>query len=175
MTGLIPVCKRGRPRRAEVAIAPTPETVAKLQRDQVSDLLKQGELNPDQERVARKILSFSLALTRGMFPQSRIQAAAPLPARSLPQAPLERLSDSESELWSKVYRPWAGEMSRQLVGRRPKLTALSVVERIVNENNSPYALSSAFDLPRKQVLDGLRQALMDILLIKEKKTSCNMQ
>lgn len=171
MAGFIPMRKRGRPPRTQEAVAPTPETAAKLQRDQVSDLLKQGELTPDQERVARKIHSFSMALARGMFPQSRIQAAAPLPSRSLPQAPLERLNDRESDLWSRVYRPWAGEMSRQLVGRRPKLTALTVVERIVNENDSPDALSSAFDLPRKQVLDGLRQALDGYIAQKREKNS----
>ncbi|NKB44359.1 MAG: hypothetical protein GKS03_08795 [Alphaproteobacteria bacterium] len=159
MTGLIPARKRGRPPRTQEAIAPTPETVAKLQRDQVSNLLKQGELTPDQEGVARKIHSFSMALKRGMFPQSRIQTEGAMPSRRLPQAPLERLSDTESESWSRVYRPWAGEMSRHIVGRRPKLTALAVVERIVNENESLEAVSSSYDLPRTQVLDGLKRAL----------------
>lgn len=108
MTGLIPARKRGRPRRTQEDVAPTPETLAKLQRDQLSDFLKQGELTPNQKRAAPKIYSFYLALKRGMAQQSRLEIGPSVPARSQPQAPLERLSDAESESWCTVYRPWAG-------------------------------------------------------------------
>ncbi len=170
MTDLIPSRKkRGRLRRTEERIEPTPETLAKLQGDQLGDLLKQGALTPDQERVALRIHSFSLALKRGMFPQSRIQAAAPLPARTPPEAPLERLKERDVEHWSKVYGPWATAMSRLLVVRRPRLTALSLVERIVNENSSPEKLSVDFSLPRERVIKSLQKALDGYIAQKREK------
>ena len=83
----------------------------------MADLLKQGALNPDQERADRKIHSFSMALQRGMFPQSRLSPAAPPPTRKRPQASVERLTDAESEQWAQIYRPWAGVMTRKIIGR----------------------------------------------------------
>ena len=159
MTGLIPARKRGRPRRTQEDVAPTPETLAKLQRDQLSDFLKQGELTPNQKRAAPKIYSFYLALKRGMAQQSRLEIGPSVPARSQPQAPLERLSDAESESWCTVYRPWAGGVSRQTLSRRPKLTALSLVGSIVKENQSPEFVSSAFDVPRPRVLSRAKARL----------------
>ncbi len=175
MAGLIPTRKRGRPKRTEKSIAPTPQTLAKLQRDQVADLLKQGELNPDQERAARKIHSFSMALKRGMFPQSRLDpsmsTSANTPTRRRPEASLERLTDAESEQWSHVYRPWAGTMTRKLVGRRPRLTSLGLVERIVNENKSPENLSAEFGLSRSVLLKELKTALNEYIAHKREKKS----
>lgn len=175
MTGLIPARKRGRPKRKEDSVAPTPQTLAKLQRDQVAELLKQGELNPDQERAARRIHSFSMALQRGMFPQSRIEPSAPTsattPTRRLPQASLERLTEAESEQWSQIYRPWSGGMTRKIVGRRPRLTSLGLVERIVNENKSPESLSAEFGVSRSTVLEGLTHALDEYIAQKREKKS----
>lgn len=175
MAGLIPTRKRGRPKRKQESVLPTPETLAKLQRDQVAELLKQGELNPDQERAARKIHSFSLALKRGMFPQSRIDPSldmsAPTPTRRTPQASLERLTEAESEQWSGVYRPWAGAMTQTLIGRRPRLTRLGLVERIVNDNHSPETLSTEFGLSRGLLIDNLKTALDEYIAYKREKKS----
>ncbi|MEQ9111204.1 MAG: hypothetical protein RIF37_00505 [Rhodospirillaceae bacterium] len=171
MAELIPTRKRGRPKRQEEAVAPTPQTLSKLKRDQVADLLKQGALNPDQERAARKIHSFSMALQRGMFPQSRLSPAAPPPTRKRPQASVERLTDAESEQWAQIYRPWAGVMTRKIIGRRPRLTSLGLVERIVNENTSPENLSAEFGLPRSTVIEELTRALDEYIAYKREKKS----
>lgn len=171
MAELIPVRKRGRPKRTEEFVDPTPETRAKLQRDQVSDLLKQGELSPDQERAARKIHSFSLALQRGMFPQSRIRSAAPGPSKELPQAPLERLSEHDDVHWSRVYRPWAGAMRMRIVSRQPPLSSFRLVDSIVNENFSPDRVSAQYGLPKERILNSLRLALDSYNSYKREKNS----
>lgn len=166
MADLIPSRKRGRPRRTEECVDPTPETRAKLQRDQVADLLKQGELTPDQERAARKIHSFTMALQRGMFPQSRLQAAAPAPSKEKPRSPLERLSARDDDHWSQVYRPWAGAMRMRVVSRQPPLSSFKLVDSIVNENFSPDRVSALYDLPKDRILKSLRLALDSYIAYK---------
>lgn len=160
MTDLIPVRRRGRPKRqfAE-AVAPTPETVAKLEPDHLSQLLRDGELSVDQERAGRQIHGLFIALRRGGSPASKLREPVDRATRRLPQSPLDRLSARQEEIWRQVYRPWMEDVGRRVVVRRPKLTALGVVERVVADNTSAGRLAALYQLPTESVLDALRDAM----------------
>lgn len=159
MTGLIPVRRRGRPKSKKESIKPTPQTVAKLQRDEVTALFTEGELNPDQERAARKIRSFTMALRHGSVPTSNLKADVVSQSRRPPRAAAEKLNDREATHWTRIYKPWANVVSKRIVARRPPLTGLSLVERVVNENCAPSALAKFHGVDRVQLLNVLRDVL----------------
>lgn len=159
MADLIPVRRRGRPKSRVEAIEATPQTVAKLQRDEVTVLFTEGELCPDQERAARKIHSFTMALRHGSVPTSNLRADIVSQTRRTPRAAAEKLNDREATHWTEVYRPWANVVAKRIVARRPPLTGLALVERVVNENCAPDALAKFHGVDRAQLLKELREAL----------------
>lgn len=159
MTGLIPARRRGRPKAKKEAIEPTPQTVAKLQRDEVSALFTEGALTPDQERAARKIHSFTMALRHGSVPTSNLRPDMVAQTRRAPRAATEKLNDRQAAHWTEVYRPWANAVSKRIVARRPPLTGLLLVERIVNENCAPETLAQFHRVDRSQLLEQFRAAL----------------
>lgn len=156
---LIPSRRRGRPKSREESVGPTPQTLAKLERDQLSHLLSEGELNPDQERAGRKIHSFTMALRRGSVPTSSFKAGLVARGKRAPKSPTEKLNETQALHWSRVYSPWAKAMSREVVARRPPLTALGLIERVVNENSNPVGLAASHSLAPAQLLEHLRDAL----------------
>lgn len=159
MSGLIPKRRRGRPKSREECSEPTPQTLAKLQRDQLSRLLAEGEINPDQERAARKIHSFTMALRSGSVPTSQLERGLAGYQRRAPRSPTERLSKREAHHWSGVYSPWAKAMNREVVARRPNLSVLGLIEKIVNENQSPEILAQRYFVPRERILRHMQNAL----------------
>lgn len=159
MVDLIPARRRGRPKAKKDCILPTPETVAKLKRDELTALLTEGELNPDQERAARKIHSFTMALRRGAVPTSPFKFGAMEKQRRAAESAPEKLKEPEAEHLNTVFSPWARDMNKTIVARRPRLTALGLIERVVNENNSPQHLAHQHGVTQTQLLDHLRGAL----------------
>lgn len=159
MADLIPARRRGRPKSKNECILPTPETVAKLKRDEVSALLTEGELSPDQERVAREIHYFTMALRRGAMPTSPFKFDTVERGRRSAESSVEKLKERDAYHLSHVFSPWARDMSKEVVARRPPLNALGLVERVVNENFSPKLLARRHCVTQREVLDYLRFAL----------------
>ena len=162
MKKLIPVRRRGRPKKqAEDRVDPTPETAAKLQPDHLQKLLSDGEISADQERAGRQIHALFKALRGGGSPTSRLDAPATSKRPGLTKSPLERFSARQEDLWRNRYAPWAQERGVQVVVRRPRLTYLGLVERLVAENQSPEAISARFQTTRAALLEAFRQAMDD--------------
>jgi len=159
VANLIPARRRGRPKAKSDCILPTPETVAKLKRDELAVLLAEGELNPDQERAARKIHSFTMALRRGALPTSPFKFGTTEKRRRMAESAAEKLKEPEAEHLSFVFSPWARDMSKAVVARRPPLTALGLVECVVNENMNPNLLARQHGVTQERILDHLRGAL----------------
>lgn len=96
--------RRGRPRRNE-EIGPTPETLAKLDRDVLLTMLEGGQITADQEVAARELSSMWRALQRGMLPQMKLGMAGPIPGRKQARSPFARIVDFEVEVWTTRYKP----------------------------------------------------------------------
>lgn len=167
MGGLIPARRRGRPNKNVPDVGPTPETVAKLQPDQLSALLARGKISPDHERAGRSLHSLTSALQRGMSPVSQLQTPSSAGKRKTAKSPLDRLSGREETAWAAIYRPWANIASQTIVARRPKLTLMDLTLRVVESNQKPRGIAAFFEMTEEQVLSRLIDGL-DLYIAQEK-------
>jgi hypothetical protein len=159
MAHLIPPKKRGRPKQRAEDTPPTPETEAKLQPDQLTVLLADGVLSPDQERAGRALHALTRAWMRGMSPRSQFEAPTPPNRRKAARSPVDRMTEREERLWLTAYKPWAAAETATLVCRRPRLTALDLVRQVVDDNTAPRDIARRLDLDAGEVTAALKDAL----------------
>ncbi len=150
--------RRGRP-KANADIGPTPETAAKLEPDVLFELKQADCVTAEQETAARELHAMWRALKRGMLPQSKVVPASPIPGRKQVRSPFARMDESELDLWSQRYKPWANTETRMLIARAPRLSRLELTRRIIEDNTAPGALGARHGMADMEVVEHLRNAL----------------
>ena len=159
MAGLITKAQRGRSKQKNANIGPTPETAAKLKPDQLAVLLGQGKITPDHERGRPAPAQLHAALKKGASPTTQLRLPSTLRGHQKPLSPLEHLNEGQQRQWNLAYRPWADSIAQKIVGRRPKLSLLGLVRRVVDDNHSIQRVSFDFNLPEGDLLNNLRDGL----------------
>ena len=150
--------RRGRPRRNE-NLGPTPETAAKLDPDVLLVMLERDQLTSEQEAGARELFSMWRALQRGMLPQMKLGMAGPLPGRKQARSPFARMGDSEIEVWTTRYKPWASVEAKTIVVGAPRLSRLDLTRRVIENNGRPADVARHFRTPVDKILAEFRNAL----------------
>ncbi len=103
-----------------------------------------------------------------MSPSSHFKLPSSPEGRTKPKSPFERLSESEEERWDSVYRPWAVLVGKKLIGRRPRLTLLALVQRVIDQNHGIPRVSYDFGLSAGTVLENLKDGL-DLYIAQERE------
>jgi hypothetical protein len=159
--------KRGRPPRADKRATdetgPTPETIAKLEVDVLTDLVETGLITVDQECAGREINAVWEALERSMARTSatflmRVTASH----RELPDAV------SHAIAWRLHYRhqPWASrEIEKKLA---PGVTRYGVVWRLCNLNWPIDLIARQAGVSEARILRAVRDSL-DVYISFAKK------
>jgi hypothetical protein len=148
--------KRGRPKRRDDAVGPTPETAAKLERDVLLALTESGVLSLDQERAGREIADVWRALMRGFFGTFNLEGAK---VSGRVREPVDAMTQSEARVYASTYLPWAKQEVRALVVNFPKLTRCDLAYRVCAANQSPDTIARGFQVDRYALIGPLRDAL----------------
>ena len=144
----------------EQTVAPTRQTVAKLRHDVVDRLHKEGRLRSEHLQAAREIRKLWEAFGRGMFPTAQDPAATHQAHRKAEYIdPIGRLSLAEEIAWRTRYRPWADEMSHEVVAATARISRLQLVIDIVVDNNGVREVEGWYRMRHGLALDYLRGAL----------------
>ena len=152
--------KRGRPKRRDQNLGPTPQTAAKLERDVLLALTESGVLALEQERAGREIADIWRALMRGFFGTFNLDGAK-LSGRV--REPVDAMTQAEARIYASTYLPWAKREVRALVVNFPKLTRCDLVYRICAANQSLETVARAFQVDRHALIGPLRDALDNYL------------
>ena len=122
-------------RRIPDSVPPTAETVAKLRRDIVQRLAREGRLREEHVLAANEVRRVWEAFGRGLFPSAHNPEIQRQPhRRAMFTDPIERLSDAEEIIWRTRYRPWAREMSVEIAAGAIRVSRLQLVLDIVVDN-----------------------------------------
>jgi hypothetical protein len=151
--------RRGGELPSQEQIEPTAQTVAKLRRDVVERLRQEGRLSEEQARAALEIRRVWEAFGRGLFPRTRDLDRPRRPHRGIFDDPVERLTDSEERAWRLRYRPWAREMSVEIVAGVVRVSRLQLVLDIVVDNFGIRQVEGWYRLRHGQAYDYVRSAL----------------
>ena len=135
-------------------IPPTPQTVRKLRRDVIAELVDRGALDPQHGRAADEIHDVWRAFGRGLFPSARPLDGVRIKARY--RTPLDRMTEREELIWRTRYRPWADQEGRVRVG---ETTRLELVIAFVLDNLGPRQVELRYELRHGSAAGHLRQAL----------------
>jgi hypothetical protein len=152
--------KRGRPKRRDEAVGPTPETAAKLEPDVLLGLTEAGVLTLEQERAGREIADVWRALMRGFFGTFNPDGAR-LSGRV--REPVDAMTQGEARIYATTYLPWAKQEVRALVVNFPKLTRCDLAYRVCAANQSPETVARAFQVDRFALIQPLRDGLDNYL------------
>jgi hypothetical protein len=146
-------------RPIEGAVGPTPQTVAKLRRDIVERLRQEGRLSEEQARAAAEVRRVWEAFGRGLFPRARELDQPRKPHGGMFVDPVERLTDGEERIWRLRYRPWAREMSVEIVANVVRVSRLQLVLDVVVDNFGVRQVEGWYRLRHGHALEHVRSAL----------------
>lgn len=142
------------------AIGPTPETKAKLRHDVLHRLAREGRLDAQHIMAAEEIRGAWEAIGRGLFPTARQLHMPRLPTASRAYLqPFERMSNTEERTWRLRYRPWADEMSIEIVSPTTRTTRLQLVHDVIIDNFGLRAIEDLYRLKHGRALLHIRAAL----------------
>ncbi len=100
------------------------------------------------------------AFGRGLFPAPQDPGAdhrADLNAKS--NDPMARLSLAEETAWRVRYRPWADQMSHEVVAATARISRLQLVIDVVVDNNGVRDVERWYRMRHGMAFDYLRGAL----------------
>lgn len=141
-------------------IAPTPETLKKLEKDVISTLFEEAALTSAQRDAALEIRGIHEAIGRGMFARSAVNPAA---VRGGPQyGPRDfthKMSVDELDRWENRYLPWSHDLAVAVVSGMPRTRWLQLVIDIVVDNVSITAVESRYRLAAGSGLRYLAEGL----------------
>jgi hypothetical protein len=159
--------KRGRPSRADKRAAdeagPTPQTIAKLEGDVLTELLESELITGEQERAGREINAVWEALEQSMARTStahlmRVSASH----RELPDA----ISHAIARRLHDRHQPWASrEIEKKLA---PGVTRYGVVWRLCNLNWPIALIAHQAAVSDARILRAVRDSL-DVYISFAKK------
>lgn len=145
----------GRP--DSLATRPRPRSL----RDTVLRLGGEGRLTGEEIGAAIEIRSIWEALSRALFARGRIVTAG-IGVRSTAvrsRSPFDGLGRAEEFAWRRCYKPWADEMSVEVVAGVRRTTRLQIVLDIVVDNRGLRAVETAYRLKHGTAVDHLAAAL----------------
>ena len=146
--------------RAAEPVPPTAETVAKLRRDVIQRLFGEGRLRPEHARASQEIRRVWEAFGRGLFPAAHRQDRIPQPhRRAMFIDPIERLTPAEEIAWRTHYRPWAREMSVQVVAGTVRVSRLQLVLDVVVDNYGIRQVEGWYRMRHGMAFEHIRAAL----------------
>lgn len=151
--------RRGNDQPIEDAVGPTPQTVAKLRRDVVERLREEGRLSEEQARAAAEIRRVWEAFGRGLFPRTRDLDRPRQPHGGMFVDPVESLTDTEERIWRLRYRPWAREMSVEIVAGIVRVSRLQIVLDVVVDNFGVRQVEGWYRLRHGHALEHVRSTL----------------
>ncbi len=141
-------------------VPPTRETVAKLRQDVVVRLRGEGRLRSEHLQAAREIRRMWEAFGRGMFPTAQDPGAYhQAHQRAEYNDPIARLSLAEEAAWRARYRPWADEMSHEIVAATARVTRLQLVLDVVVDNNGVREVEGWYRMRHGLAFEYLRGSL----------------
>lgn len=142
------------------AVPPTRETVAKLRHDVVVRLYNEDRLRPEHFQAAREIRGMWEAFGRALFPSAQNPGTTHQSHRRAEfNDPIARLSRAEEAAWRSRYRPWADEMSHEVVAATARVSRLQLVLDIVVDNNGVREVEASYRMRHGLAFDYLRSAL----------------
>jgi len=155
--------KRGRPKR-EKGIAPTPETLAKLQPNVLPSLVYNGILDLDQEKAGEEIAHVYHTLHRGLLPAGGIENDRSIATGTL-RDPFARMSTGERNAWEFRYKPWANNESKKLIRKRPRLCRWKLTLLITHENERPEVLAARYQVEYPKIIRYLKDSLNEYVYL----------
>ncbi len=148
------------PAAAADASSAAPETAAKLRRDIVERLAREGRLGPEQVRAALEIRRVWEAFGRGLFPSARpIAPTADRRRRAMFRDPVDRLTPSEERAWRLHYRPWAREMAVTVAAGAVRTTRLQLILDVAVDNHGLREVEGWYRMRHGSALGHIRAAL----------------
>lgn len=139
--------------------APTPETVAKLRVDIVVRLRDDGRLTPEECEAALEIRRIWEVLGRALFPSSGGLDRMRQPQQATTFDPILRMTAEEERAWRLRYRPWASEMSVEIVAGMIRVSRLQLVLDVVIDNYGFRQVEGWYRLRHGHALVHVRAAL----------------
>jgi len=152
-------------RRDGLATRPRPRSL----RDTVLRLGGEGRLTGEEVGAAVEIRAIWEALSRALFARSRI-ATTTLGVRSTvgrPRTPFDGLGRAEEFAWRRCYKPWADEMSVEVVAGVRRTTRLQIALDIVVDNRGIRAVETAYRLKHGTAVGHLAASLRRYVEIAE--------
>jgi hypothetical protein len=149
--------KRGRPKR-EKGIAPTPETLAKLQPNVLPSLVYNGVIDLDQEKAAEEIAHVYHTLHRGLLPAGGIENDRSMATGTL-RDPFARMTTGERNAWEFTYKPWANSESKKLIRKRPRLCRWKLSVLITHENIKPDVIAAQYQVDYPIIIQQFKNSL----------------
>ena len=141
-------------------IGPTPETAAKLRRDLVARLAREGRLGREQVRAALEVRRVWEAFGRGLFPATNTMAAvAGRRERAMFVDPIDRLTPEEERAWRLRYRPWAREMAVTVAAGAIRTTRLQLILDVVVDNHGLREVEGWYRMRHGAAIEHIRAAL----------------
>lgn len=150
----------GSSRGPEQPVSPTPETRAKLRRDVIERLFKEGRLEEEHVRAAREIRRVWEGIGRSLFPSGATFGSPRQPhLRRAAREPMQRMSDVEEIIWRRRYRPWADEMSLPIATSTVRVSRLQLVLDVVVDNYGLRQVEAWYRMRHGMGFEYLRSAL----------------
>ncbi len=144
----------------DAPIGPTPETAAKLRYDVIAKLYLDGKLDDTHVAAAQEIRRVWEAIGRGLFPRARQLDRIPnRGGATRPREPADLMSQSEAIAWRDRYRPFATEMSVDILSRVSRVSRLQLTLDIVIDNYGLRQVEDWYRLKHGVAAGHLRTAL----------------
>lgn len=144
----------------ERIVSPTRETVAKLKGDVVVRLYNEGRIRAEHLQAAREVRRMWEAFGRGLFPTAQDPGQYhQAHQRAKYNDPIARLSLAEEAAWRARYRPWAHEMSYEVVAATARVSRLQLVLDVVVDNNGVREVEGWYRMRHGLAFEYLRGAL----------------
>jgi len=139
---------------------PIPAAPRKRRRDVVVKLECDGRLDWDEAVAAYEIRALWEALSRSLFPRATDPARPAVQAsRRAGRTPFDSLSAHEEARWRRRYKPWADEMSVEIVAGVGRTSRLQLVIDVVVDNWGLRQVETRYRLRHGRAIAPLRTAL----------------
>lgn len=140
----------------EDPVGPTPQTLAKLQPDNLLALVQNNILTTDQERAGREIACIWRALMRGLFGTSNAAGERSSPRK---KDPTDAMTETESRWHAGTYLPWARGKASRLAIKFPRVMYSDIVYRLAVANENPLSVAQEFNVKPGVLVAALQDAL----------------
>jgi hypothetical protein len=127
--------------------------------DIVVRLRDDGRLTPEEFEAALEIRRIWEALGRSLFPSTGGLDRLRQPQQATSFDPILRMTAGEERIWRLRYRPWASEMSVEIVAGMVRVSRLQIVLDLVIDNYGFRQVEGWYRLRHGHALGHMRAAL----------------